>query len=503
MTDSDDETSSYHSGYITPPLSPSKTVSTEGWFSPRTPSSPRKTRSCHFSQAINYDTNSPFFTPPASPTKSKSTLFLSALNIPETLYASSELSPPQYDYDSLVKQVTPVQPRGSSSTCSFSSIRLHIPLTPDAAKLSREKPSSPSVKDHGAPTLDGWPEVTRRVSHRSLSDSQATIPLATSCLTSFALDTIVAATDSLVSTSPYKITLVGEGSSATKLRRYPLRSASSPLRPGQWIARGGSPQSPRRGPACTLDRYIGCRRPPNVTRESFELNKPAERLDINQGGREGRPSNDPFSRRLRRSGRLNDELRGLREAHSLIIGRASTHRRNAHLVHRRVSSIIGTRQVSTGAVWNVGGPSAVSDTVTGVSTGRGSMLGSGTNAPLYTSTFLNRADPEAELEAYERRIALALDVDQTERILQHSPTHSTSYKTSIGDSEAHMKHTWRDSAWIKDGVTLRLSPEVIVPPSSSLTNYLLSNATVAAKPTKTCADLAVQIRFCDHFETLF
>jgi hypothetical protein len=459
MNDSDDEASSYCPGYVTPPLSPSKTVSTEGWFSPRTPSSPRKTRSWHFAQSTNHDANSSFFTSPASPTKSKSTFLLSALNIPETLYAPSELSPPQYEYDSLIKQNISIQPIRSSSASSLNSTPLHTRSTTDSNELSRERFSTPAA-DHGAPSPDGLPQAARRLSHRSLSDSQATISVPRSSVTPFDLDIIASDTNNLVSLSPAETTSIGKGCSATSLRRYPLRSTSSPLRSGQWVARGGSLQSPRKRPTCTPDRYIGCRRPPAITRESFELNKPAERLDTNQVSRSGRPNNDPFSRRLRRSARLNDELRGLREAHSLIIGRASIFRRNANLVHRRVSSILSTRQVSTGAVWNVGGPSAVSDTVSGVSTGRGGMLSSGTNAPLYTSTFLNRADPEAELEVYERRLALAFDVDQTDRVLQHSPTSSTSCNTKFGDGTCHMKHIWRDSAWVKDGVTSRLSYDV-------------------------------------------
>jgi hypothetical protein len=432
MSDGDDEAFSHRSGYVTPPLSPSKTVSTEGWFSPRTPSSPRKTRSCHFGREFDHDTDASFFTPPASPTKSKSTSRLGALKPPETLFAPDEFRPPQSDYDSPVKKCTPINKSPCSPAYSSQYAHLNGLWTPDVYEPSPEEHSLHNAADNDASTRDNLPQVARRLSHRSLSDSQATTSVVTPSPITSDIDTIAANTIDLVSSSA-ESKLGGESHSPNRLRRYPLRSASSPLRPS-----------------------IGSRRPPAVTRESFELNKPAERLDLNQLGRGGRV-NDPFSRRLRRSGRLNDELRGLREAHSLIIGRASAHRRVANLVHRRVSSTLGARQVSTGAVWNVGGPSAVSDTVIGVSTGRGGMLGSGTNAPLYTSTFLNRADPDAELEAYERRLALAMDVDQADRILQHSPTVSRSHSTKSGAVASHMKHTWRDSAWIKDGVTPRLS----------------------------------------------
>jgi hypothetical protein len=84
------------------------------------------------------------------------------------------------------------------------------------------------------------------------------------------------------------------------------------------------------------------------------------------------------------------------------------------------------------------------------------MLGSGTNAPLYKSTFLSRADPEAELEAYAKRLALALDIDQTDRVLQHSSL-STSQNLPKSSPSPHAKHVWRDSAWMKDGFNSRLS----------------------------------------------
>lgn len=138
----------------------------------------------------------------------------------------------------------------------------------------------------------------------------------------------------------------------------------------------------------------------------------------------------------------------------MIIGRAGAHRRNAAIAYRRSSFTVGTRQISTGAVWNVGGPSAVSDTVVGVSTGRGGMLGTGTSAPLYTSSFLDRADPEAELEAYEQRLALALGVDQRSRVLQHSPALDSRIEIDTC-TPSPGKHRWRDNAWIKDDVSSR------------------------------------------------
>lgn len=450
MSDTDDDASSFRSGYVTPPLSPTKTISTEGCFSPRTPGSPRKSRVCLFPRDVDDDAEHPFFTPPASPTKSKSKSgsFHSALIIPEVLHASNEVIEPHSDDDSPVKRQSTTYARRLFPSGSPTFTDVHDLSAPEAGQSLLDLTELPHAKDERDVVRDTPLRHTRKSSHRSLSDSLLELPDAKYLTTEFDSHGVTPEIESAVHL------FVGSDNSPSntlseQLRRFPLRHASSPLRPSQWAARGGSLRSPRKGQCSTPDRFIACRRPPTVTRQSYELNKPSERLEVHETGRGSRPNTDAFSRRLRRSGRLNDELRGLREAHSMIVGRASAHRRNAILTYRHSS--LGSRQVSAGAVWNVGGPSAVSDTVIGVSTGRGGMLGSGTNAPLYRSSFLNRADPEAELEAHERRIALALDVDQADRILQHSP--EPSHNEYNGGRTSNVKHAWRDGAWIKDSIT--------------------------------------------------
>ena len=252
--------------------------------------------------------------------------------------------------------------------------------------------------------------------------------------------------------------------SSKELRPFPLRQSSSPLRPNQSLMRART-STPSKSITKNHDRFIPQRRPPNQTRESFELNKPRYRVAVGEGLAHGRPYiPDPFSRRLQRSGRLNEELQSLRETHSLLSGRASLNRRPANLGLRGGPFPRNPlRQVSTGGVWNVGGASPTSDTVVGVSNGRGGMLGSETNAPLYTSMFLSRSDPEAELETYERRLALALDVNQSNRVLestvspyssrQSTPTHSDSARSPFRTGQS--RHVWRDSAWVKEGCNSR------------------------------------------------
>ncbi|CAO2651096.1 Nn.00g093930.m01.CDS01 [Neocucurbitaria sp. VM-36] len=454
MNDTDDETPSYKSGYITPPLSPTKTVSTEGWLSPRTPQSPRKTRSCLFFRDIDNGVGSPFLTPPSSPTKSKliSRFGTGVLSVPELLPASYDIHPPESDDNSPVKSDATQRIDRPSSRHFPTLASIHrYPLSDNGNTTSgRSLSLSGTVGNSNPPFCEQSPKRHRQI-YRSLSDTLISGLNSRSLSTSSPSDTVI--TDIETSIPPYTASTniyFEENSSSGKLHRLPLRDSSSPLRPFQRVARGNFSSTPRQSQSGTPDRFIACRRPPTVTRESFELNKPAERLETERkAGRGSRSSADVFSRRLRRSGRLNDELRGLREAHSLITERTSANRRNANFRHS--SQPLSVRQVSAGAVWNVGGPSAVSDTVVGVSTAQGGMLGRGTNAPLYKSSFLNRADPEAELEAYERRLALALNVDQVDRILQHSPVSLSPYSKKLGGATLDVKHVWRDGAWIEDG----------------------------------------------------
>lgn len=455
MSDTDDETHLYHSGYATPPLSPTKTISTDGWLSPRTPASPRKARSCAFIRNIDYGPDSPFFTPPASPTKFKYPPRLGDLAVPILLTATGASTTTQYDDDSPVKRHIQIDSDRALPSSSLTLVQPHTPPTTSAAiPLHDEVPRLSAMAGIACPMQDGSSLGRQRTFHRSLSESLIAISEPRTTPTNSSSETM--GTSGIGHVSVYSTVPHAKDSfPPNQLHQIPVRCASSPLRSSQWAARGGLLLSPpRRGQSNTPDRFIACRRPPAVTRESFELNKPSERTESHQLlGRGGRSTGDPFSHHLRRSRRLNDELRGLREAHSMIMGRAGVQRRNPNLAYRRNSLTLGIRQISVGAIWNVGGPSAVSDTVVGVSTGRGGMLGSGTNAPLYTSSFLNRADPEAELEAYERRLALALDVDQTDRVLYHSPTPSIFHGEHQFGSSSRSKHSWRDAAWVRDNVT--------------------------------------------------
>jgi hypothetical protein len=124
---------------------------------------------------------------------------------------------------------------------------------------------------------------------------------------------------------------------------------------------------------------------------------------------------------------------------------------------RRGTLTSGPRQISNGAVWNVGGAAALGDSVTGVSNGRGGMLASGTNAPLYTSNFLSRTESSAEVEMYERRLAAALELDVSARTFHFTGRNTTSTTSPCSDLNSSpttsLARMWQDGTWIKPGDT--------------------------------------------------
>jgi hypothetical protein len=105
------------------------------------------------------------------------------------------------------------------------------------------------------------------------------------------------------------------------------------------------------------------------------------------------------------------------------------------------------RQISAG-FWTVGGRLSVqTGQLQGIDSGAGSLIASGTTAPLHTATFLDQATPNDKVEAHQRRLALALDIDQTNRILPHS---SVADVKDVVHKAEHSPFVWKDSAWTRD-----------------------------------------------------
>ncbi|KAL1995801.1 hypothetical protein VTN49DRAFT_667 [Thermomyces lanuginosus] len=112
---------------------------------------------------------------------------------------------------------------------------------------------------------------------------------------------------------------------------------------------------------------------------------------------------------------------------------------------------IGARQISAGAVWNVGGASAAQGTrLLGVPDGAGGFCKSGSMAPFHVAQFLNRPSPSEEQEMNESRLTLALDIDQARRLLkipERSRLLDSTPSASSPRYEMCCPLTWKDNTW--------------------------------------------------------
>ncbi|KFY24720.1 hypothetical protein V491_02045 [Pseudogymnoascus sp. VKM F-3775] len=129
------------------------------------------------------------------------------------------------------------------------------------------------------------------------------------------------------------------------------------------------------------------------------------------------------------------------------------HSEPSTLMFRRDSTASnGERQISLGSVWAVGGLAPLS---VGISDGRGGLTGSGTNAPLYTTSFSSAVSKEEEdRERHEGRLAKALDLDRAQRIhdfVDHSISPPREDPQRGGHSEIGTKTTWKGTEWVTSG----------------------------------------------------
>lgn len=75
---------------------------------------------------------------------------------------------------------------------------------------------------------------------------------------------------------------------------------------------------------------------------------------------------------------------------------------------------------------------------------------SGTNAPLYTTTFSNGTTAREEDDArHEARLAQALGIDRSRRILAFDDPRATEKEAfRFIDASRHAKTKWENNAWV-------------------------------------------------------
>jgi meiosis-specific APC/C activator protein AMA1 len=111
----------------------------------------------------------------------------------------------------------------------------------------------------------------------------------------------------------------------------------------------------------------------------------------------------------------------------------------------------GSRQVSHGNVWAVGG---VAPGAAAVNNGRGQFLRSGTNARLFRTSFPTaRPKAKEELEKHMARLAEALGFDRTQRILKMNIPHygSDDARARLKGKKWDGRTKWDGTRWDNEG----------------------------------------------------
>ncbi|KAL8973786.1 MAG: hypothetical protein Q9197_001976 [Variospora fuerteventurae] len=209
--------------------------------------------------------------------------------------------------------------------------------------------------------------------------------------------------------------------------------------------------------ASSPDRYIGSRHNFQDASRSYRLGKPPHLLsDAEKLLRNDTATPDPFvsgsPRRLRRERSL--ATGSLDRSGSRSESRSVSNPDVLSIPHPSVPSS-RLRQASLGAVWNIGGGvSHPSGPVHGVSDGRGGLIGSGTNAPLYTAKFLEKYGSEEDKETFEDRLAAALDIDTTRRTLNFTrpqPMERRAIVTKRKRVDFIPRTQWKYGGWTREG----------------------------------------------------
>jgi hypothetical protein len=109
------------------------------------------------------------------------------------------------------------------------------------------------------------------------------------------------------------------------------------------------------------------------------------------------------------------------------------------------------RRVSAGAVWGVGGASAVlGQPPAAISNDTRSISGRGGASPVFVARFLPRITHHDDLNKHESRLALALDIDPTTRLIGTcTAREEKSPSPASRDFERYSPFVWKDSAWKK------------------------------------------------------
>lgn len=242
---------------------------------------------------------------------------------------------------------------------------------------------------------------------------------------------------------------------ASVMFRFKENKTASPGRGRERVREIAVGQAARRafGSPVSPDRFIPKRTFADSASTAYRVSKHPQQLPPQQRLLRRRlPGDDPFlpsrPRRPATTPGLERPIRPRRPLRhrprlvtdSAVVGSNPTYGRNDFL-----------RQVSSGTAWGVGGTSPMlGDSLVTIPSETHRLLGRGTTAPVYAAQFLSRASTADEQGKHESRIALALDIDPSNRLLETIfPSIEAPLSPTSPEYERSAPFAWKDSAWKK------------------------------------------------------
>lgn len=240
------------------------------------------------------------------------------------------------------------------------------------------------------------------------------------------------------------------------LLHSPRTPASSNGKGRRSLRRPWIPRTPILVSPASPDRYISSRRTLHDSSGNFRLGKAPHLLSPDEKLlRHNSATPDPFlssPRRMRHGRALTSSIDNRSASRSQA---RSTSSQDVLLTPHHAHPPTQYRQVSNGAIWNIGGEAQQPNgPVQGISDGHGGLIGSGTNSPLYTAKFSEKDAPEDDQDVYENRLAAALDIDRTRNVLNLSrpePQKAAMVGAKRKRGTFIGRTQWRYGEWAREG----------------------------------------------------
>ena len=225
-------------------------------------------------------------------------------------------------------------------------------------------------------------------------------------------------------------------------------------------------------PPSSPDRYISNRQKPQEASKTFRVSKSPHQLSSSERLlRHPSATPDPFGPLVVPRTRNPRTAASVVGDVQMLPSRPRTMGFTNLLTLPQDTLVLQNRQVSAGAVWNVGGSNAAthSGPIRSISDGRGGFLSSGSNAPMYTSHFFDEEILDHGLERMESRLAAALDIDLTSRVIETSRAVQITRSVSVNVTGVKRKSVhseprirWKHGEWTQGGFQSRMSLYVIL-----------------------------------------